>query len=143
LILSISFAEYERRYTAIRGLMKDDEIDCLLVAGLSDDFNRGNIRYITGSGRGGYCIFPAEGKPVLLTGINQSKSPKLRRTVGALDLLDIRETDDSVEQAVKELSHFYNGDRIGIAGMGCIQVPMYLAIKERFGDTGGAARGKE
>ena len=114
--------------------MKGDEIDCLLIIGLPDDFNRGNIRYITGSGRGGCCIFPAEGAPVLLTGINQSKSPKLHRTIGALDLLDIRETADNTEQAVKEISRFYKGNRIGIIGMGCIQVPMYGAVKERFGD---------
>ena len=50
--MSISQQEFKRRYAAIRELMKKDELDCLLVVGLSDDFNRGNIRYITGSGRG-------------------------------------------------------------------------------------------
>ena len=132
--MSISPAEFERRYSAIRDMMKDEGMDCLLVFGLSDDFNRGNIRYITGSGRGGCCIFPAESAPVLLTGINQSKSPKLRKTVGALELVDIRETADNVEQAVTELSHFSKGGRIGIVGTGCIPVPMYLAVKEEFRD---------
>ena len=132
--MSISQQEFERRYTAVRELMKQDELDCILVVGLPDDFNRGNIRYITGSGRGGCCIFPLEGAPVFLTGPNQSKSPKLRRTVEALGLLDLRETADTVAQTVKELSRFHRGNRVGIVGMGCIPVPMYLAVKERFQD---------
>lgn len=132
--MSISHQEYGRRYQAIRELMQADGLDCILITGLADDFNRGNIRYITGSGRGGCCIFPPEGAPVMLTGPNQSKSPKLRNTVGALELLDIRETNDMVQQAVAELSRFHKGNRVGVAGMGCIPVPLYLAVKERFGD---------
>jgi len=132
--MSISEQEFKRRYAAIRELMKKDELDCLLVVGLSDDFNRGNIRYITGSGRGGSCIFPLEGAPVLLTGPNQSSSPKLRRTVGALHLLDLKEATHLEEQAKKELVRFYRGNKIGIVGMGCISVPMYLAMAGRFPD---------
>ena len=132
--MAISQQEYERRYKAIRELMREDGLDCLLIFGLPDDFNRGNIRYITGSGRGGCCIFPMEGSPVLLTGPNQSMSPKLRRTVGAFDLLDIKEAADPVEQAKKELSRCYKGNRVGVVGMGCIPVPMYLAVKEQYGD---------
>jgi len=132
--MAISQQEYERRYKAIRELMREDGLDCLLVFGLPDDFNRGNIRYITGSGRGGCCIFPIEGSPILFTGPNQSMSPKLRRTVGAFDLLDIKEAADPVEQAKKELSRFAKGNRAGVVGMGCIPVPMYLAVKEQYGD---------
>jgi Xaa-Pro dipeptidase len=132
--MSISQQEYKRRYAAIREIMKRDGLDCLLVVGLSDDFNRGNIRYITGSGRGGCCIFPLEGDPVLLAAPGPSTSPKLRRTIGALDLLELRETPNSVEQAVKELSRFDNGNKIGIIGMGCISVQMYTAVKEEFKD---------
>jgi Xaa-Pro aminopeptidase len=132
--MSISRQEYERRYAAIRGLMKEEEVDCLLVVGLSDDFNRGNIRYITGSGRGGCCIFPPKGAPVFLTGPGQAASPKLRRTMDAFDLLDLRETPDPVAQAEKELSRLDRGNRIGVVGMACITVPMYLMAKERFGD---------
>jgi len=132
--MSISRQEYERRYAAIRKLMKKEEVDCLLVVGLSDDFNRGNIRYITGSGRGGCCIFPPEGAPVFLTGPGQASSPKLHRTMDALVLLDLRETTDAVAQVGKELSRFDRGNRIGVVGMACIPVPMYLMVKERFGD---------
>ena len=48
--MSISREEFERRYAGIRDKMEKDELDCLLVVGLSDDFSRGNIRYVTGSG---------------------------------------------------------------------------------------------
>ena len=130
--MSISQQEFKRRYVAIRGLMKKDKLDCLLVVGRSDDFNRGNIRYITGSGGGGCCIFPLEGAPVFLTRPYQRNSPKLRRTIGAIDLLDLRETSNPVEQAVKELSSFYQGNTVGVVGMPCISVPMYLAAKEKF-----------
>jgi len=132
--MSISQQEFKRRYVAIRDLMKRDNLDCLFVVGRSDDFNRGNIRYITGSGGGGCCIFPLEGAPVLLTRPYQKASPKLRKTLGAIDLLDLRETSNPEEQAVKELSRFDQGNRVGVVGMACISVPMYLAVKEKFKD---------
>ena len=132
--MSISLKEFERRYTAIRELMKEAGMDCLLVVGLPDDFNRGNIRYITGSGRGGCCIFPLEGSPVFLMGPNQSASPKLRNTMAALDLLDLRETTSNEEQAIIELSRFDEGNQIGVVGMNCISVPMYQAVTEKFRD---------
>lgn len=130
--MGISLNEYGRRYSAIRELMKKDGLDSLIVVGLSDDFNRGNIRYITGTGKGGCCIFPLEGAPVLFTGPNQSTSPKLSRTVEALELLDLRETDDPVKHVVKELSRFDRGNRVGIVGMACISVPVYLAVTDKF-----------
>jgi Xaa-Pro aminopeptidase len=132
--MSISQQEFQRRYAAIRKAMKKEAVDCLLVVGLPDDFNRGNIRYITGSGRGGCCIFPLEGAPVLLTGLNQSTSPKLRRTVRELDLLELRETVSPEDQVIKELSRFDRGNRIGVVGMACISVPMYLAVTGKYGD---------
>ena len=132
--MSISQREFERRYVAIRELMTKEELDCLIVVGLSDDFNRGNIRYITGSGNGGCCILPLEGAPVFLARPYQKTSPKLRRTVAAIDLLDLRETSDPAGQAAKELSRFYRGNKVGVVGMTCISVPMYSALAEKFHD---------
>ena len=132
--MAISQQKFQRRYAAIRELMKKDGLDSLLVFGLGDDFNRGNIRYVTGSGRGGCCIFPREGRPVFLTGPRQSSSPKLPLTMAALDLLELRETAVPAEQAVKELSRFDKGNRVGLVGLGCITVPVYLAAREKFGD---------
>jgi len=109
--MAISEKEYNRRYTAIRKLMQRDGLDSLLVAGLPDDFNRGNIRYITGSGRGGYCLFPLEGSPVLLTNSILSRSPKFPRTVEAYNLLELRETLNPIDQAIQELAGFDRGQK--------------------------------
>lgn len=133
--MSISQQEFERRYSAIRELMKKEELDCLLVVGVADDFNRGNIRYITGSGRGGCCIMPLEGAPVFLVNPNQSNSPKTRNTIGAYDLLELRKTISPVEQVKKELSRLHKGNRVGVAGMNCVSVPIYLAVTEQFQDN--------
>jgi Xaa-Pro aminopeptidase len=132
--MGISRQEFERRYIAIRESMRQEKLDCILVFGLADDFNRGNIRYITGHGRGGCCIFPMEGNPVFLTGPGQSSSPKIRKTVEAFELLDLRETTNSAEQVKKELSRFHQGNQIGIIGMECIPIPIYLAVTEEFQD---------
>ncbi len=132
--MGISEIEYQRRYQAIRELMRRDGLDSLLIYGLSDDFNRGNIRYVTGSGRGGCCIFPQEGKPVFFISPNQSQSPKLPKTMDAINLLDLRETASIAEQVIKELSRLDKGNRIGLIGISCIPVPVYLAVKESFRD---------
>jgi Xaa-Pro aminopeptidase len=130
--MGISIIEYERRYAAIRRSMGKEALDSILVIGISDDFNRGNIRYITGSGRGGTCIFPAEGKPIMLAMPNALASPKLPKTMEAFDLLDIRETTNNIEQVIKELSRLDKGNKIGLVGLACMSVPMYLAVKEKF-----------
>jgi Xaa-Pro aminopeptidase len=132
--MSISNREYERRYSAIRELMKKEGLDSILVVGIGDDFNRGNIRYITGSGRGGVCIFPPAGKPIVLTMPNGKANPKLPSTTEAFDLLDFRETTNNTEQVKTELSRLDKGRKIALVGMACISVPLYLAVKEKFGD---------
>jgi Xaa-Pro aminopeptidase len=129
----ISNREYQRRYAAIRELMKNERLDSILVAGIADDFNRGNIRYITGSGRGGCCVFPAQGKPNFFTTPNALASPKLAKTMEAYDLLDFKETSNPIEQVKKELARLDKGNNIGLVGMACISVPMYLGVKEQFG----------
>lgn len=131
--MAISLPEYQRRYNAIREVMKQQKLDSILIIGISDDFNRGNIRYIAGTGRGGTIIFPPEGKPVMLAMPNALASAKLPRTLEAFALLDIRETANNIEQVLKELVRFDNGGKIGLVGLACMSVPMYLAVKEKFG----------
>jgi Xaa-Pro aminopeptidase len=132
--MAISEKEYQRRYTAIRQIMKTEDLDCLLVVGLSDDFNRGNIRYITGYGRGGCCIFPRTGSPIFFISPTQWNSPKLPHIIEAFSLLELKEVTSSVEQTVKELSRFDAGKKIGLIGFSCISVPLYLALKEKFAE---------
>ena len=44
-----SSAEYERRYSNIRAMMKDKDLDCLLIIGGSAAYGRlwFNVRYVT------------------------------------------------------------------------------------------------
>jgi Xaa-Pro aminopeptidase len=131
--MAVSELEYGRRYQAIRQLMASGQMDCLLVLGRADDFNRGNIRYVTGSGRGGCCIFPSEGRPVFFCGPGQAASPKNKKTIEAVNLLDLKETEDEARQAGIELSRFHAGNGIGVVGMNCISVPMFLGLQKIFG----------
>jgi Xaa-Pro aminopeptidase len=62
---TLSLAERDRRWRAVRALMREHEVDCLVVAGfraremyesyISDDYNEG------------CTIFPLEGEPVVVT----------------------------------------------------------------------------
>ena len=113
--------------------MKKERLDCLLIVGLNDDFNRGNIRYVTGLGRGGCCIFPLEGRPVFLANPVLTASRKLPRFMAAVDLLDLKTTTEPEEQAVVQLSRFDGGNNIGLVGRTCMPAPMYLAVAEKFG----------
>jgi Xaa-Pro aminopeptidase len=132
--MAVSPKEYERRYSAIRDVMQKNGLDSLMIVGLSDDFNRGNIRYITGSGRGGCCIFPMEGPPVFFTNSILSRSPKFPKTVEAFDLLEMVDTGNPADQAVKQLHRFDKGNKVGLIGIGCITIEMYQAVKDKFGD---------
>ncbi len=65
---SLSFAERERRWARVRGLMREHDVDCLLVGGfrsremyesyIADDYNEGSV------------VFPLEGDPVVITWAN-------------------------------------------------------------------------
>jgi Xaa-Pro aminopeptidase len=54
--------------------------------------------------------------------------------MGAVDLLDLRETAKPAEQVLKELARFFRGNKIGLVGMDSISVPMYSGVKEKFHD---------
>ena len=131
--MSISVQEFQRRHTAIRELMKADGLDSLLIVGINEDFNRGNVRYVAGLGRGGCCILPLDGTPVFLSDPVFAASPKLPRFMAAYDLFELRGTTTPADQAVLELSRFDRGNKVGLVGMTCMGVPMYLAVAERFG----------
>lgn len=131
--MAISLKERERRFSSIRKLMKADGLDCLLVAGRDGYMSRGNIRYITNYGVATgeqYCIFHPEGNPIYLTG----KGPIMARLQKSPWKLDFRVTSDTIAQALKELSILDKGNKIGIVGMQEISVPMYSAVKDKFGN---------
>lgn len=67
-----SVAEYERRYSNIRAMMKDKNLDCLLIIGGSAAYGRlwFNVRYVTNmmgkAEMANYCFFPKDGAPCLV-----------------------------------------------------------------------------
>jgi Xaa-Pro aminopeptidase len=68
-----SKAEYERRYANIRKMMRQRDLDCLLIIGGSAAYGRGwfNFRYVTNmmgkAEMANYCFFPKEGEPAVVT----------------------------------------------------------------------------
>jgi Xaa-Pro aminopeptidase len=67
-----SSAEYDRRYSNIRAMMKDKNLDCLLIIGGSAAYGRlwFNVRYVTNmmgkAEMANYCFFPKDGAPCLV-----------------------------------------------------------------------------
>ena len=67
-----SVAEYDRRYSNIRAMMKDKNLDCLLIIGGSAAYGRlwFNVRYVTNmmgkAEMANYCFFPKDGAPCLV-----------------------------------------------------------------------------
>jgi Xaa-Pro dipeptidase len=109
--MGISSIEINRHYAGIRQWMKVKGVDCVLVAGKADHFNRGNVRYITTLGNGGYCLFPLEGIPVLFVG---RKAEFLSRKELPIEL---KETTNPVEGIKAELARFDHGNKIGTIGL--------------------------
>lgn len=66
---TLSLAERDRRWKAVRAEMAAQGIDCLVVSGDQGNWggNMANPRYLTGIGDRGFAIFPKEGEPALLT----------------------------------------------------------------------------
>jgi len=132
--MPISAQEFLRRYKAIREIMTQNSLDCLLIAGRADYFSRGNVRYLTNLGNGGHVIFPAEGSPIFLTSPAQTASPKVRRIGPVIDLLQFKPVTDPLEGIKSELLRLDKGNNIGIVGMTEISVPTYRALQELFHD---------
>ena len=68
-----SQAEYERRYTNIRKMMRELKLSCLLIIGGSAAYGRCwfNFRYVTNmmgkAEMANYCFFPKDGDPAVVT----------------------------------------------------------------------------
>jgi Xaa-Pro aminopeptidase len=68
-----SEAEYARRYKNIRAMMRERNLDCLLIVGGSAAYGRlwFNVRYVTNmmgkAEMANYCFFPKQGEPAVVT----------------------------------------------------------------------------
>ena len=65
----LTLKERDRRWKALRGMMADAGIDALIVHGTQDNWggNLASLRYISGIGDFGWCVFPQKGEPIYLT----------------------------------------------------------------------------
>ena len=132
--MSISRDEFLRRYTGIRRAMREDAMDCLVIAGRNDYFSQGNIRYVTGLAFGGYALFPPDGKPVCFLSRNQIGSPKHQKAGPLQDLVEFRELTEPISDITGQMNRFDGGGNIGVVGMTDIPVPTYLGLKARLGE---------
>jgi Xaa-Pro aminopeptidase len=131
--VSISKQEFLRRYDAIRRMMSNEQMDCLVIAGRPDYFARGNIRYVAGLPFGGYALFPKEGKPIYFLSANQISSPKHEKAAPVHELLELKELGDPVSQLIDELKRFDGGGTIGLLGATTVMpVPIYLSLKGTY-----------
>ncbi|MBI5443821.1 MAG: aminopeptidase P family protein [Deltaproteobacteria bacterium] len=133
--MGISRQEFMRRHDAVRRMMKEEQVDCLVIAGRSDYFARGNVRYVTHLPFGGYVLFPAEGKPIYFLSTNQISSPKHDKAGPVRELVEFKELKDPVAQLLSEVRGFEGGRKIGLVGLASLMpVPVYLALKDAYGN---------
>ncbi len=130
--MSLSLKERDRRYEAIRDLMRSRGIDCLLIIGRDSNTTRGNLRYVSNYGVNfgeQYCLFPLDESPCFLGSFISSSYV---RRAGWID--ECIEAVDAPNQIVREISRRSFSGRIGLVGMQYMSVPVYMALKGAFSD---------
>jgi Xaa-Pro aminopeptidase len=130
--MTISLKERDRRYEAIRKLMRNGGFDCLLIVGRDGHTTRGNLRYVSNYGVNfgeQYCVFPLDENPVFL---GSSISSTYVRRAGWID--ECIETGGVPNQIVREISRRNLSGKIGLVGTHYMSVPVYLSLKDAFSD---------
>lgn len=133
--MPLSETEFSERFSRIRRRMSEAAIDCLVVAGRPDYFSRGNVRYLTGLGNGGYVVFPREGTPVHFVHPVQKHSPKIPAIAGPLDaFVDLRiSSGDSARDVASVVQAIVTSGTVGVVGMGDIAMPVFRALERLLG----------
>jgi Xaa-Pro aminopeptidase len=129
-----SRAEYERRYDNMRRMMRELNLDCLLIIGGSAAYGRGwfNFRYVTNmlgkAEMANYCFFPKEGEPAVVTrpghslaGAMLARSALRHVIVGSPSVLD------AIVNEIKERG--YDKGRVGI-----VEYDPYTSIPKNHWD---------
>jgi Xaa-Pro aminopeptidase len=129
-----SVAEYQRRYTNIRGLMGEQKLDCLLIIGGSAAYGRlwFNLRYVTNmmgkAEMATYCFFPKEGEPAVVTRPGHSLAGgMLARTAVRNVIVGRPSVLDSIVNEIKERG--YEKGRVGI-----VEYDPYTSIPKNHWD---------
>jgi Xaa-Pro aminopeptidase len=129
-----SKAEYERRYKNIRKMMREHNLDCLLIVGGSAAYGRCwfNLRYVTNmmgkAEMASYCFFPKEGEPAVVTRPGHSlAAAMLARTAVRNVIVGAPSVLDAIVKEIKERS--YDEGRVGI-----VEYDPYTSIPKNHWD---------
>jgi Xaa-Pro aminopeptidase len=129
-----SKAEYERRYANIRNMMRQLNLDCLLIVGGSAAYGRlwFNIRYVTNmmgkAEMANYCFFPKEGEPAVVTRPGHSLAGgMLARTTVRNVIVGKPSVLGAIVNEIKELG--YDKGRVGI-----VEYDPYTSIPKNHWD---------
>jgi Xaa-Pro aminopeptidase len=129
-----SKAEYERRYANIRKMMREQDLDCLLIVGGSAAYGRlwFNLRYVTNmmgkAEMATYCFFPKQGEPAVVTRPGHSLAGgMLARTAVRNVIVGKPSVLDAIVNEIKERG--YDQGRIGI-----VEYDPYTSIPKNHWD---------
>jgi len=129
-----SKAEYERRYSNIRKMMRELKLDCLLIVGGSAAYGRCwfNFRYVTNmmgkAEMANYCFFPKEGEPAVVTRPGHSLAgAMLARTAVPNVIVGKPSVLDAIVAEIRERA--YEKGRIGI-----VEYDPYISIPKNHWD---------
>ena len=129
-----SKAEYERRYKNIRKMMREHNLDCLLIVGGSAAYGRCwfNFRYVTNmmgkAEMANYCFFPKEGEPAVVTRPGHSLAgAMLARTAVRNIIVGAPSVLDAIVKEIKERG--YDKGRVGI-----VEYDPYTSIPKNHWD---------
>ena len=129
-----STAEYERRYRNIRKMMRELNLDCLLIIGGSAAYGRCwfNFRYVTNmmgkAEMANYCFFPKDGQPAVVTRPGHSLAgAMLARTAVRNIIVGAPSVLDAIVKEIKERS--YDKGRVGI-----VEYDPYTSIPKNHWD---------
>ncbi len=129
-----SRAEYERRYRNICAMMREHNLDCLLIIGGSAAYGRlwFNIRYVTNmmgkAEMANYCFFPKEGEPAVVTRPGHSLAGgMLARTTVRNVIVGAPSVLGAIVNEIKERG--YEKGRIGI-----VEYDPYTSIPKNHWD---------
>jgi Xaa-Pro aminopeptidase len=129
-LLRLSPAERERRAEALQGIIRELDLDVLLLAGNDYRGHKGALRWVADYNllhRYGYAVVPRDAEPELLLPLNLAAG---RSGGWNLKVRYARNVSAGIPERLRELGPLR---RIGVVGLGQVmKVEDYLALREAF-----------
>ncbi len=128
--MNMSKQERDRRYTAIRQIMNNNDLDCLVAVSRDTYFTRGNTRYICNHGNDEgeeVVVFPREEMPIVFAPAMREAS--IKRAGWIDNIVKVNNDTEKIEVVKNEVKRFEGGNKVGIVGMTYISALLYLAIE--------------